>query len=306
MQAADGTVATGVRDHLSTGPTTHVGPRRISRGSSPAQSSSVSSTSPSCSAKSMKSLVLSVIRGRPWRRQAASDPGVVLWSGSATTLAGSRQTPPGSGDLGVIGDDGTVSDPRVETSSCGRSPAADLGPLVQLGDGDEGEPDACAGDPATDPGRCAALLEQGRDVGVDDNIGHLSRDPSGERTGARRAQIGKERFELVVRVPDVNEKLVGVPDLTSLLKSREIADSPRRPRCSQNLFVLLAHCDKPTSRGRAWRRIHARLVWGVKGSGVRVSPARPGQSRSRGTGSLGLVTPWSQAQPVTTQPVTTR
>ena len=62
---------------------------------------------------------------------------------------------------------------------------------------------------SVNPGRRPALLENGRDVSVDDDITHRR---SRERGVARRPKIGEERIELLIRGPDLVDEVVRIID----------------------------------------------------------------------------------------------
>src|SRR5207245_357662 len=93
---------------------------------------------------------------------------------TATSLGGCRQPGPGIGDAVVIRDHGTSIDPGLQSGPILRSPAPDLGPLPQFGHGDEGEPYPVPDDVAVDPTRRSILLQDGRNVGVDNDVGHVA------------------------------------------------------------------------------------------------------------------------------------
>jgi hypothetical protein len=69
---------------------------------------------------------------------------------------------------------------------------------TRLSDGDEGEPDARADDMPAYPLGSTGLLDDRRDVGVDNDI---TTTRSAERRMARRVEVGQELVELLVRLP---------------------------------------------------------------------------------------------------------
>lgn len=59
------------------------------------------------------------------------------------------------------------------------------------------------------PSRRPSLLENGRDIGVDDDITHRR---SRKSCVARCPKIGEERIELLVRLPDLVDEVVRIID----------------------------------------------------------------------------------------------
>ncbi len=111
-------------------------------------------------------VVLGVVRHQ---RNAVADatrhyPRVVMGSRPAATLGLAGKPSQGALHFWVVGYEGAAVDPRVEASTHGTTRAADLGPLGQLGDGDEGQPHSSAGDVPVNAGWGSVLLKNRSDI----------------------------------------------------------------------------------------------------------------------------------------------
>lgn len=80
-------------------------------------------------------------------------------------------TPDDRGIDGGVHDHDTVEE-RVQARASGLAPAAEVGPLRQLADGDERDRKAAPGYQAVEMVRQSSLEDRGGDVGVDDDSGH--------------------------------------------------------------------------------------------------------------------------------------
>src|SRR5512132_2102241 len=99
-------------------------------------------------------------------------PRVVMGLRPAATLGPAGKPSQGALHFWVVGYEGAAVDPRVEASTRGSTPAADLRPLGQLDDGDEGQPHTSAGDVPVNPGWGSVLLKNRSDISVDDDVRH--------------------------------------------------------------------------------------------------------------------------------------
>jgi hypothetical protein len=97
-----------------------------------------------------------------------------------------------------------------------------------------------------DPRRRAALLENRRDVRVDEDVGHRS----AERCVAARTEVREERVEFLVRLPDVCREFVGVRDRCGVAALRELVERRGSRTRGRGLAVLSGH-DLRVRRGNA-------------------------------------------------------
>ncbi len=178
---------------------------------------------------------------------ARSDPGVILRTWTAAELRRSSQFTPLIGDRAVVGDDRSLGDPGIKAFTSGLAPTTDDRPLHQLADGEKGQPYTVPADGGVDPGRSTALLQEGRDIGVDDNVSHAE---SGDRGVAGSPEIGEESVELFVGLPDITYELIGL-DRLGVLQTRQFVEVWRSDGRVLEVVVGVAHDTKSTRSGLA-------------------------------------------------------
>jgi hypothetical protein len=117
---------------------------------------------------------ISVINGTWWRRQQAAIQVSFCGRGRPRSWGLAGQLAPQPSYLSVMRHDRSARRPGVQAVAPVLAPPADHRPLRQLAHGDKGQPDPRAGELAENPRRRLVLLEQRRDIGVDDDITHRS------------------------------------------------------------------------------------------------------------------------------------
>jgi len=152
---------------------------------------------------------------------AGRDPRVILRAGPSAQLSRSSQLAPSPGDAWVIGDDRASGDPNVEGPSPGVTPAAHHHPLGEFADCDECQPNPSAPDGSVYPEGCPILLQQGRDVSVDDDVGHVG---SGQGGIASDPEVSEEGVELFVGLPDVVVDEVVRANRLGVLQPRQLVE----------------------------------------------------------------------------------
>jgi hypothetical protein len=111
------------------------------------------------------------------QRNAVADatrhhPRVVMGSRPAATLGPAGKPSQGPPHFWVVGHEGAPVAPRVEASTRGSTRAADLRPLGQFSEGDEGQPHSSAGDVLVNQGWGSVLLKNRSDISADDDVHH--------------------------------------------------------------------------------------------------------------------------------------
>ncbi len=90
-------------------------------------------------------------------------------------------------------------------------------------------------------------MQEGRDIGVDDNVSHAE---SGDRGVAGSPEIGEESVELFVGLPDITYELIGL-DRLGVLQTRQFVEVWRSDGRVLEVVVGVAHDTKSTRSGLA-------------------------------------------------------
>jgi len=142
-------------------------------------------------------------------RQAAScDPHVIRGTGPPSVRPGGREPSPGGGHCFVTGKNRNARQPVRQRLAIVCAPLPDLRPLRQLPKGDERDDGLSADQASRQRTGELSLVNQGRDIGVEDYRLH----GSGDLSVSFGIRVGQELLELFVRLEGVRCELIERPD----------------------------------------------------------------------------------------------